>query len=148
MAQGTGVELNDDEIIALYFDIDGACCPSDVDSSYGSLEDFNTVDQDVVSSIPNRKYGSRECIPEPWSNAGRTNFSGGQGCYAWRESPYVMMGSEGPPSMEVYDALGISWENWLRQQGSTGHINEYRFPSEYAGIDWAELIRECYEVPY
>ncbi|KAI1463427.1 uncharacterized protein F4812DRAFT_463762 [Daldinia caldariorum] len=151
MAQDIAVELDEDELIALYFDIDRASCPSDIDSSNGSPENPNpndTFDQDIVSFTPNYNHEEREHISEPGPNMGRKNFSGGRGCYAWQGSPYVMMGSEGPPFTEILDTFGIRWEDWFKMQGNTGYIeNEYRFPSEYAGIDWAALIRECYELP-
>ncbi|KAI1805384.1 hypothetical protein F4811DRAFT_551845 [Daldinia bambusicola] len=154
MAQGIGAELDEDELIALYFDIDRASCPSDVDSSNGSRKNPNDIDQDIVSFTPIDNHEKRGHISEPGPSMGRENFSGGHGCYMWRESPYVMMGSEGPSATEILDTFGMTWEHWLKVQGNNGYVengyhvpqNEYRFPSEYAGIDWVTLIRQCYVV--
>ncbi|KAI0095931.1 hypothetical protein F4814DRAFT_457531 [Daldinia grandis] len=147
MAQEKRAELEDDEIIALYFDIDGASCPPGLDSNYGPSQDSSKFDKDVAASTTTDNNEESGYIPEQWQSAEHINFSGGSGCYVWPESSYVMMGSEGPSAWELCETLGITWDNWFIYEGDTRHDEkEYRFLSEYAGIDWAQLIRESYQL--
>ncbi|KAI0847209.1 hypothetical protein F5Y00DRAFT_241984 [Daldinia vernicosa] len=147
MAQYEGSELEEDEIIALYFDLDGASCPSDSDFSSDLSQSPGRFDEDVAGSTTTDNNEDSDYISEPWQNVEHINFSGGSGCYVWPESPDVMMGSEEPSAMEVYGSLGIRWDSWFRVQEDTRRVEkEYRFPSEYAGINWPQLIQESYQL--
>ncbi|KAI1654013.1 hypothetical protein F4813DRAFT_393165 [Daldinia decipiens] len=149
MAQYKGAELEDDEIVALYFDLDGASCTSDLDSSYDPSQDPSKFVKDVAGSTTTDNNEDSGYTSEPWQNLEHMNFSGGSGCYVWPESPYIMMGSEGPSAREVYGSLGIRWDNCFTARGDTRCVEkEYRFPSEYAGIDWIQLIQEAYQVSH